>query len=219
MANSNTFTLPHPPSGAPGGVIDDFRWPLGTTTCMAMGPLCITARRSQNNVSRRAWQTPTPLHYPTLPLESRGRSRRFQMATRHDDLHGNGTPLHYCTQEPKQCFPQCMTNSNTFTLPYPPSGVPGAFSTISDGNSARRLAWQWAPFALPFLLSSKHICTTYKLKCTAVPVFFIYIPFFGFIFPLFLYFPFIFQLFLDFVAKLFISSSPSFSFFLRPHHN
>ena len=87
-----------------------------------------------------------------------GRYRRFQMAPRHDDLHGNGPPLHY------RFF--CLAN----------------------------------------------ICTTYKLKCTAVPVLFIYIPFFGFVFPLFLYSPFIFQLFLDFVAKISTFSSPSFSF-------
>ena len=124
-----------------------------------------SGRSLKNKVSHSVQQTPTPLHYPTLPLESRGRSRRFQMATRHDDLHGNGPPLHYCTQEPKQCFPQCMTNSNTFTLPYPPSGVPGEFSTISDGDSARRLAWQRAPFASPFLLFSKHM---YHLQ-TEVP--------------------------------------------------
>ena len=118
-----------------------------------------SGRGLNNKVFHSAQQTPTPLHYPTLPLSPGGRYRRFQMATRHDDLHGNGPPLHY------RFF--CLAN----------------------------------------------ICTTYKLKCTAVPVLFIYIPFFGFVFPLFLYSPFIFQLFLHFVAKITTFSSPSFSFF------
>ena len=54
-----------------------------------------SGRSLKNKVSHSVQQTPTPLHYPTLPLESRGRSQRFQVATRHDDLHGNGPPLPY----------------------------------------------------------------------------------------------------------------------------
>ena len=46
-------------------------------------------------------------------------------------------------QEPeKQGF---LTVSTRFTTPPTMSGVPGAYWTISDGNSARRLAWPWNP--------------------------------------------------------------------------
>ena len=77
--------------------------------------------------SHSAQRNPTPLHYHTLPLESRGRSRRFQMATRHDDSHGKVTPLHYCTREPNTMFPtvhskiQCTAVFLLFSKHIPPA--------------------------------------------------------------------------------------------------